>query len=50
MTMKEKEISWGQLVELVPDAVSKVKSFVDRRSGNSTEPDDTTEEEEADSA
>jgi uncharacterized spore protein YtfJ len=31
MTMTEKQISWGQLVELVPDAVSKVKGFVDRR-------------------
>ena len=31
VTMKEKEVSWGQLVELVPDAVSKVKSFVERR-------------------
>jgi uncharacterized spore protein YtfJ len=31
LTLKEKEISWGQLVELVPDAVSKVKGFVERR-------------------
>lgn len=31
MTLKEKEISWGQLVELVPGAVSKVKGFVERR-------------------
>ena len=34
LTLKEKEISWGQLVELVPDAVSKVKGFVERRRGD----------------
>ncbi|MEE2657907.1 MAG: spore germination protein GerW family protein [Candidatus Latescibacterota bacterium] len=39
LTMREKEVSWGQLVELVPDAVSKIKGFVDRRKD--------TEEEEA---
>lgn len=31
LTLKDKEVSWGQLVELVPDAVSKVKEFVERR-------------------
>lgn len=39
VTMKEKEVSWGQLVELVPDAVSKVKSFVERRRDTSDEVD-----------
>ena len=31
MTLKEKEVSWGQLVEMVPDAVAKIKGFVDKR-------------------
>lgn len=39
LTLKEKEISWGQLVELVPDAVSKVKGFVDRRRASDDEGD-----------
>ncbi|MDA0337654.1 MAG: spore germination protein GerW family protein [bacterium] len=43
ITMKEKEISWGQLVELVPDAVSKVKSFVERRSNKDADVDDAPE-------
>ena len=43
ITMKEKEISWGQLVELVPDAVSKVKSFVERRSNKDADMDDDLE-------
>lgn len=37
MTLKEKEVSWGQLVEMVPDAVSKIKNFVDKRRGNDDE-------------
>ena len=34
LTLKEKEISWGQLIERVPEAVAKVKEFVDRRRGD----------------
>ncbi len=30
LTLREKEASWGQLIELVPEAVSKVKAFVAR--------------------
>ena len=41
LTLKEKEISWGQLIERVPEAVAKVKEFVDRRRG------DGNDEEEA---
>lgn len=37
LTLKEKEVSWGQLVELVPEAVSKVKGFVDRRRAREAE-------------
>ena len=32
LNLSEKEVSWGQLVGLMPEAVSKIKSFVDRRS------------------
>ncbi|MFA6110308.1 MAG: spore germination protein GerW family protein [Candidatus Latescibacterota bacterium] len=31
MTMKEKEIGLGQLVELVPEAVEKIRAFVGKR-------------------
>jgi uncharacterized spore protein YtfJ len=48
MTLKEKEISWGQLVELVPGAVSKVKSFVDRRRAEDDSADDEDSEEASD--
>ena len=41
LTLKEKEISWGQLIELVPEAVSKVREFVERRRG-----EEVDEEEE----
>ena len=42
MTLKEKEVSWGQLVEMVPDAVAKIKGFVDKRRSDG----DVDEEEE----
>ena len=48
MTLKEKEVSWGQLVEMVPDAVSKIKGFVDKRKTDGS--DDDTDEEEASEA
>ena len=32
LNLSEKEVSWGQLVGLMPEAVSKIKSLVDRRS------------------
>lgn len=31
MTMKEKEVGLGQLVELVPEAVEKIRAFVGKR-------------------
>ena len=46
MTLKEKEISWGQLVELVPGAVSKVKGFVDRRRAADGSGEDSSESPE----
>ncbi len=37
LTMHEKEASWGQLMELMPDAIAKVKSFVGRKKGDAEE-------------
>ncbi len=34
LSLKEKEVSWAQLIELVPEAVSKVREFVERRRGD----------------
>ncbi len=45
MTLNDKEIGWGQLAELVPDAIGKIKSFVEKKKGGSEE----TGEEGADS-
>ena len=45
MTLKEKEVSWGQLVEMVPDAVSKIKGFVDKRRDSDAEEPPEAEED-----
>ena len=37
LTIREKEASWGQLMELMPDAIAKVKSFVGRKKGDGEE-------------
>ena len=50
LTLREKEASWGQLVELVPEAVSKVKAFLARRQGKEEDADETTGEDENTSA
>jgi uncharacterized spore protein YtfJ len=42
MTLTDKEIGWGQLAELVPDAFGKIKRFVEKKKGEKSE-----EEEEA---
>ena len=34
LTMHEKEASWGQLIELMPDAIAKVRSFVAKKKGD----------------
>lgn len=48
LTFKDKAVSWGQLVELVPEAVSKVKGFVERHRARGAdadaEPDGAAEE------
>ena len=42
LTLREKEAGWGQLVELVPDALAKFRRFVGRKKkpGSSEEQDD----------
>ncbi len=30
LSLQDKEVSWGQLIQLMPDAVGKIKSFVGR--------------------
>ncbi len=37
MTLTDKEIGWGQLAELVPDALGKIKRFVDKKRGDGKE-------------
>ncbi len=37
LSLKEKEVSWAQLIALVPEAVSKVREFVERRRGDEAE-------------
>ena len=46
LTLREKEASWGQLVDLVPEALSKVKAFV-ARSRQGKEEEDADESEAA---
>jgi uncharacterized spore protein YtfJ len=47
LTLREKEASWGQLVELVPEAVSKVKAFVARSRQGKEEEEDVGEDDTA---
>ena len=42
LTLSDKDVSWGQILGLMPEAVSKIKSFVDRK----TRKEDADEEEE----
>ena len=37
MTLKDKEVGWGQLVGLVPEAVDKIKQFVGKKQNEPTE-------------
>ncbi len=32
LTLSDKDVSWSQVLGLMPEAVSKIKSFVDRKS------------------
>ena len=42
MTLTDKEIGWGQLAELVPDALGKLKRFVEKKKDSK---DEETDEE-----
>jgi len=42
MTLTDKEVGWGQLVGLVPDAVDKIKQFVGKKQDD--EDEDATED------
>ena len=42
MTLTDKEVGWGQLVGLVPDAVDKIKQFVGKKQDD--EDEDETED------
>ncbi len=48
LTFKEKEINWSQLMELMPGAIGKIKSFVSKEK-KSDEPDPEEEDGEASS-
>lgn len=37
MTLTDKEIGWGQLAELVPDALGKLKRFVEKKKDSKDE-------------
>ena len=43
MTLNDKEVGWGQLVGLVPDAVDKIKQFVGKKQ-DGDDPDDREED------
>ena len=45
LTFKEKEINWSQLMELMPGAIGKIKSFVSKEKGPA-EPNPEDEEQD----
>ena len=47
LPLREKEASWGQLVELMPDAIAKVKSFVGKAKKEDSETAEEPTEEES---
>ena len=44
LTFKEKDINWSQLMELMPGAIGKIKSFVSK--DKNADPEDGEEDEE----
>ncbi|MFH1566449.1 MAG: spore germination protein GerW family protein [Gemmatimonadota bacterium] len=46
LTLREKEAGWGQLVELMPDAIARVRSFLSRSKRDPVE-DEQREEQDA---
>ena len=45
MTLNDKEVGWGQLVGLVPEAVDKIKQFVGKKQDDDKENDEKDESE-----
>ena len=39
LSLQDKDVSWGQLVQLMPEAVGKIKSFVSSRGKEEEEPE-----------
>lgn len=48
MTLNDKEVGWGQLVGLVPDAVDKIKNFIGKKQGEEEEEEEEKEGKEVD--
>ena len=46
LSLQDKEVSWGQIVQLMPDALGKIKSFVGGR-GKKDDEDEENEKPEA---
>lgn len=44
MTLNDKEVGWGQLVGLVPDAVDKIRQFVGKKQEDKEESQETADE------
>jgi len=40
LSLQDKEVSWGQIVQLMPDALGKIKSFVGGREKKDDEDED----------
>ncbi|MFT5086872.1 MAG: putative spore protein YtfJ [Candidatus Latescibacterota bacterium] len=47
MTLNDKEVGWGQLAELVPDALGKLKRFVDKKTSKDEPEEEIEDREEA---
>ncbi|MGY8822840.1 MAG: GerW family sporulation protein [Candidatus Latescibacterota bacterium] len=47
MTLNDKEVGWGQLAELVPDALGKLKRFVDKKTSKDEPEEEIEDSEEA---
>ena len=46
MTLNDKEVGWGQLAELVPDAFGKIKDFVGKKTAKDAGDDEAIEDVE----
>ena len=46
LSLQDKEVSWGQLIQLMPDAVGKIKSFVGGREKKDEDDKESDESEE----